>query len=390
MIECGETMPEVRRYSSIHFTAVAPGRVNLLGEHVDYNGGAVLPVAIDRAVHLSVNSVPDQQVTLRARDLNKVTAFRLDQLETRRDLNGDRLPGWAMYPAGVAWSLQQLGLDVRGLSGEYYSDIPIGAGLSSSAAVELAFAVAWQQLGGWNLDGLQLARACQRAEVEYVGVNCGIMDQFASAMGVKDHVLWLDTQNLAWEALPLPAGSAIVIADSGIRRSLSNSEYNRRHTECEAALKILQRFLPGIHSLAEVSPHQFEIYAHELPELLRKRARYVVGECYRVRLAVPLLKAGDASAFGQLMYATHAGLRDDYQVSISELDQLVEIASHLPGCRGARLTGAGFGGCTVNLVDESQAEGFIESLTREYQQATKRVARVYLCHASKGAHVISS
>lgn len=374
-------------FPSTHFKAIAPGRVNLLGEHVDYNGGPVLPAAIDRAVHLSVNSVPDRQVTLRAFDLDQVTAFSLDQLGDRIDLNGQPLPGWALYPAGVAWALQQQGLDVRGMSGDFRSNIPIGAGLSSSAAVELAFAVAWQALGGWQVSPLELARICQRAENKYVGVNSGLMDQFASAMGVPGHALFFDTRSLAWEPVPLPAGSVLVIADSGLRRSLTNSAYNQRRADCERAVVLLAKHLPAIHALRDVTPEQFDRYAADIPEPVRRHARHVVEECARVDQAVPLLKAGDGPAFGQLMFACHTSLRDLYEVSTPELDTLVEVARRLPGCWGARLTGAGFGGCTVNLVEETQADEFIRQLEKGYANATRRTAQVYLCHASRGAHI---
>jgi galactokinase len=367
--------------------ATAPGRVNLLGEHVDYNGGPVLPAAIDRAVHLSAAPREDRLVTLQAVDLGQTTAFDLTELPAKVNLEGRPLPGWACYPAAVAWALQTAGYTVHGMDAAFTSQVPIGAGLSSSAAVEMAFSVAWRALGGWDVDALSLARLSQKAENQYVGVNCGLMDQFASAMGVKDHALYFDTRSLAWEALPLPPGSAIVVADSGVRRSLTTSAYNERRADCEQAVAILQQVLPDIQVLRDISPAQFTAHAELLPERVRRHARHIVEECARVDTAIPLLKSGDAAGFGRLMFACHASLRDLYEVSVPELDRLVEIASGLPGCWGARLTGAGFGGCTVNLVREELAEPFIAGLKAGYAQSTGRDAQVYLCHASQGAHI---
>jgi galactokinase len=265
--------------------------------------------------------------------------------------------------------------------------VPIGAGLSSSAAVEVGFAAVWQALGGWNLDRMSLARLCQRAENAYVGVNSGLMDQFASAHGVEGHALYFDTRSLEWAPVPLPPGTAIVVADSGVRRSLANSAYNERRAACEQAVELLRSYLPEIHSLRDVSPQEFAAYSPFLPETVRKRAEHVVKEIARVESAVNALHRQDAQAFGALMFAGHASLRDLYEVSIPELDALVSIARELPGSVGARLTGAGFGGCTVNLVAEVQAPEFIQGLQRAYEEQTGRQAQVYLCSASQGAAV---
>jgi galactokinase len=361
--------------------SIAPGRVNLLGEHVDYNGGPVLPAAVDRAVRLSFSPRADRRVEIRAADLDQSVNFDLDHLDSQP------LPTWARYPAGVAWALQNAGYAVHGMDASFTSDVPMGAGLSSSAAVELAFSVAWRELGGWQADNFTLARLSQVAENQYVGVNCGLMDQFASAMGVKDHALYFDTRSLDWEPLPLPPGAVIIVADSGVRRSLTTSAYNDRRADCERAVALLSEILPGIQVLRDVSPAQFDRYADRLPEPVRRHARHVVEECARVDQAIPLLKAGDAAGFGRLMVAGHASMRDLFEASVPELDRLVEIAVGLPGCWGARLTGAGFGGCTVNLVEETQADAFIESLKSGYAQSTGRKAQVYLCHASAGARM---
>jgi galactokinase len=324
-------------------TVRAPGRVNLLGEHVDYNEGVVLPAAIDRQVNLAAAPANSSLVTLHAHDLKRQVVFSLSELDRKIDNMGKPLPGWARYPAGVAWALQEAGYALTGMNAIYASDIPIGAGLSSSAAVEVAFATTWQALSGWNVDKLTLARLCQRAENEYVGVSSGLMDQFASGCGVEGHVLRFDTRNLDWEPLRLPAGTAIVIADSGIRRSLTNSGYNDRRAACEQAVELLQKFLPRITSLRDVSSVELAAYSTLLPPVVEKRAEHVVKEIHRVEQAIIALGRGDAQMFGGFMFASHKSLRDLYQVSLPELDYLVEIARGLPGIYGARLTGAGFG-----------------------------------------------
>jgi galactokinase len=368
-----------------HLISRAPGRVNLLGEHIDYNDGLVLPVAIDRTVHIAASARHDQIVHLVAEDLGQDVTFSLENLELKIDIHGIRLPNWAHYPAGVAWSLQEAGMETSGFDAVFSSNVPIGAGLSSSAAVEVGFAVLWQKLGGWKMDRMTLAKRCQRAENAYVGVSCGLMDQFASAHGVAGHAMCFDTRSLDWEAVPLPLGMAIVIADSGVRRSLTNSAYNERRSSCEKAVEILKQYLPDIQSLRDVPTTVFAAYSDRLPPNVRKRAEHVVREIARVESAVTALARQDTRTFGALMNAGHTSLRDLYEVSTPELDSLVEIAQSLPGCAGARLTGAGFGGCTVNLVEENLASTFIDSLKKGYFTATLRTAQVYLCQASEGA-----
>lgn len=362
----------------------APGRVNLLGEHVDYNEGVVLPAAIDRAVRLAAATRADRIVNLLALDLGEPASFSLDELDRKAGLDGSPLPGWALYPASVAWSMQKAGVALAGLDAAYTSDIPIGAGLSSSAAVEVGFAAAWRLFAARKIDNLELARICQRGENLYVGVNSGLMDQFASANGVARHALAFDTRSLAWEAVPLPPGTSLVIADSGIRRELAGSAYNDRRAACEEAVAILKGPLPGIHSLRDVDPTEFAAYRYLLPPVVAKRAEHVIKEIHRVKTAVIALKRQEARSFGALMFAGHNSLRDLYEVSIPELDVLVDLARRLPGALGARLTGAGFGGCTVNLVEADQAETFITELKQGYRVATGQEADVFLCQASEG------
>ena len=363
----------------------APGRVNLLGEHVDYNDGIVLPMSLEQEVKLAAAPGMAGITVLFALDLDEQVSFRLADVDARLDTDGRPLPGWALYPAGVAWALRQAGLELASMSVAYTSNIPIGAGLSSSAAVEVGFAVLWQAAGGWRIDPLELARLCQRAENEYVGVACGLMDQFASACGVEGHTLYFDTRSLARRAVPLPAGYAIVIADSGVRRSLSSSAYNERRASCEKAVEILKQHLPHISALRDISPIEFAAYRDFLPAVIRRRAEHVVKEIARVETAASALGRADAQAFGALMFSSHASLRDLYEVSTPELDALVEIARRLPGCLGARLTGAGFGGCTVNLVEEAEVGRFVSELQSKYQAQTGRMAQVYPTQAGRGA-----
>jgi galactokinase len=363
----------------------APGRINLLGEHVDYNDGIVLPVAIDRVLRLEATLSSNCIVQLTALDLGKSTSFSLENLDQKIDLQGSPLPGWALYPAGVAWALGRAGFKLHGFNGEYSSELPIGAGLSSSAAVEVGFGVMWQFLGGWEMERMELASYCLQAEIEYVGLNCGIMDQFAVANGVEGHALYLDTRSLEWQAVPLPPRTTLVIADPHLLRRLADSEYNKRHAACEAAVSLLKQDLPGIHALRDVTPSQLTQFSHLLPDEIYQRARHVVDECARMEKALQFLKAGDAFGFGRLMIDGHISLRDFYEVSCPELDVLVNTATGLPGCYGARLTGAGFGGCTISLVDSDQADPFVKSLRELYQIQTGKEAEVYICHASRGA-----
>jgi galactokinase len=363
----------------------APGRVNLLGEHVDYNQGVVLPVAIDRVVTLAAAPTSDGIVTLNAIDLGEQVTFMLSDIDKKCNLIGNPLPGWALYPAGVAWALHQAGLPLCGMQAVYTSDIPIGAGLSSSAAVEVAFATTWQALSTWNLDKITLAKLCQRAENDYVGVSSGLMDQFASTCGVEGRVLCFDTRSLEWMPLELPPGTSIIIADSGIRHSLATSAYNNRRAACEQAAQLLRKYLPHIQSLRDISTVEFAAYSMYLPVEIARRAEHVVKEIHRVDQAIIALQRGDASMFGGFMFASHKSLRDLYEVSLPELDSLVEIARGLPGIYGARLTGAGFGGNTINLVEEKNAARFMEGLQETYAKKTGRATKVYPCKASAGA-----
>ena len=366
----------------------SPGRVNLLGEHVDYNQGVVLPIAIDRQVELFAWPLDQPRVEITALDLGETVEFAFTNLEQKLDRGHRPLPAWALYPAGVAWAAQHQTLPLQGFRAAFRSNIPIGSGLSSSAAVEVAFAVLCNALNGWNLPLLEMVHLCQQAENVYVGVHSGLMDQFASACGVQGSVMRFDTRSLEYQALPLPPGTALVIADSGLRRSLANSAYNERREDCERAVAILSQDLSGLQSLRDLSLEDFYRLQNKLPEVTARRARHIVEEMARVDIAVECLKSGDAAGFGALMFAGHASLRDLFQVSLPEIDALVEIAGTLPGCYGARLTGAGFGGCTVNLVQAHRVGGFITALQDRYRAQSGREVQVFACEASAGASIL--
>jgi galactokinase len=378
--ECfGETPTHVVR---------APGRVNLLGEHVDYNDGFVLPIAIDRATWLAFSPSDTDQTTLTALDLSEEVSFSPETLPAKTDVSGQPLPTWALYPAGVMWALHGSKLATPALKGVYSSNVPQGSGLSSSAAVEMAFVLAWQTRGGWKLPPMERALLGQKAENKYVGVNCGIMDQFASACGEQDRLLHLDCRSLEWQTLPLPSEVAIVIADTKMRRALTSGEYNKRRADCEEAVRLLTAKLPTIKSLRDVSVETFNEYVSQLPERVEKRARHVVEEIERSIRAIPLLEQGDMVEFGKLINQCHVSLRDLYEVSIPELDTMVSVAQSLPGCYGARLTGAGFGGCTVNLVEREQADAFSKALAAGYEAETGFPPEIYVCSASNGAELV--
>ncbi|MBI3242205.1 MAG: galactokinase [Chloroflexi bacterium] len=370
------------------FVARSPGRVNLLGEHVDYNDGWVLPVAIDRAAYLAVGRCDSVLVSLGAADLDDSVTFRVTETAAKQTVTGSPLPDWALYPAGVAHALINSGLAVSGMDAVLGSDVPRGAGLSSSAAVELAFAVAWRELGGWQKSGMGLALLCQKAENTYVGVNCGLMDQFACASGQAGYALLLDCRTLEWSPVPLPPDVAIVIADTTKRRELGKSEYNNRRAACEEAVRVLAAVLPDIRALRDVSAANFDKYSHLLAPEVARRARHVVEECERTVTAVEALRRNDIAAFGFAMNESHRTLRDLYEVSCFELNVMVGIAQSLEGCYGARLTGAGFGGCAVALVAASVVEDFKHQLAKHYEAATSLKPEIYVCKASAGAEIV--
>jgi len=366
----------------------APGRVNLLGEHVDYNNGFVLPAAIDRATYIAFSPAGTQLSTLVALDMDQQASFTPQTIPSKTQVDGSALPEWALYPAGVMWALDEEKLSTPAMNAIFASNVPRGSGLSSSASVEMTFAMAWQTLAGWMLPPMKRALLGQKAENQYVGVNCGIMDQFASACGVENKLLLLDCRSLEWKAIPLPEDVSIVIADTTVRRKLTSGEYNKRRFACEEAVRLLKHDLPNIESLRDVSVGEFNRFAGRLPEEVSKRARHVVEEIERSKQAEALLESEDVQHFGELMNQCHFSLRDLYEVSCPELDVMVRIAQALDGCYGARLTGAGFGGCTVNLVAREEAEEFAKTLATGYQTETGLHPEIYITHASNGAELL--
>ena len=350
----------------------APGRVNLIGEHTDYIDGFVLPLAIERAVWIALRPRNDRRVQLHALEFNSEGQFDLDHLE--------QASGWLEYPKGVAWALQEAGLELQGFDGVISGDVPRGAGLSSSAALELAVAKAFQVVSGFAWEPARMAQLAQRAENRWVGVNCGIMDQLVSAAGVAGHALLIDCRSLELTPVPLPPGSQVVILDTATRRGLVDSAYNERRRQCEAAARFF-----GVAALRDVSLAQFSAAADKLEPLMAKRARHVVSENERTLQAAEAMRRGDSVRLGQLMNASHASLRDDFEVSSAALNAMVETAQAHSGCFGARMTGAGFGGCAVALVAEAQITAFVAEVTAHYQQRTSLTPQVTVTMASQGA-----
>ena len=366
----------------------APGRINLLGEHVDYNDGLVLPAAIDRATYIAFSPSVTDRSTIVAVDFDQPAVFSVEGLSAKSQTDGSPLPEWAHYPTGLMWALREAGLATPAMDAVFLSNVPRGSGLSSSASVEMAFALAWQTLGGWTRSPMERALLGQKAENQYVGVNCGIMDQFASACGEENKALLLDCRSLEYRSLPLPESVSLVVADTTVRRKLTSGEYNNRRNACEETVNLLKDDLRAMTSLSEVHLVDITILAKGLPPELARRSRHVVEEIGRVNQSQSLLEAGDVQQFGQLMNQCHVSLRDLYEVSIPELDAMVEIAQGLRGCYGARLTGAGFGGCTINLVEREHASEFVERLAKGYESNTGLHPEIYICRASDGARLL--
>jgi len=357
----------------------APGRVNIIGEHTDYNDGFVLPMAIDRAVLIAGRSVDTGRVKVHSLDFGATNEFSLAAVK-------ELAPGvdsWLEYIKAMAWALEDAGQQLRGWEGVIIGDVPLGAGLSSSAAVEMAVARAFSISSELVWDAAEMALLGQRAENKWVGVNCGIMDQMISARGREGHALLLDCRSLDGELVPLPVGVAVVVLDTGTRRGLVDSAYNERRAQCETAARFF-----AVSALRDVDEQSFAERMRELDEVVRRRARHVIHENARTQRAAAAMKAGDASALGQLMDESHVSLRDDFEVSSAALDAMVDCARQQPGCFGARMTGAGFGGCAVALVAAEQADEFAASTARLYSASSGHEASVYVCRATNGAEVL--
>jgi galactokinase len=357
----------------------APGRVNLIGEHTDYNDGYVMPAAINLFCWVGVAPRGDRKLVIYAENYKEQVEVDLDALTAwvKR--------GSASYPVGVAWSLEQAGHGLRGCDLYIAGDVPLGSGLSSSAAIEVATAMALLEASGIRLDRTKMALLCQRAENEFVGARCGIMDQFISCHGKAEHALLLDCRSLEARAIPLPASATLVVCNTMVKHDLTVNEYNNRRAECEEGVRLLKKALPAIVALRDVSSAQLEQHHHLLPGKTLQRCRHVVTENERVLRAATAFEKGDFPAIARLMADSHNSLRDDYEVSCRELDQMVEIAGSQKGVLGARMTGGGFGGCTINLVEHGAVETFVDSVAREYQLLTGLQSEIYTLKAAHGA-----
>ncbi len=356
----------------------APGRVNLIGEHTDYNLGFVLPAAIDLEIRIAYVPTDDRRVELVRLDSGERDGFDLDKPRPRTGT-------WLDYVAGTAWALAEAGLPLTGLRGVVASTLPTSAGLSSSAAIELASAWALLHDAAPGVDPFELARRCQRAENAYVGVQSGLMDQFAAACGVADAAVLLDCRSSEWRPIPLPADLVLVVCHTGSARRLERSEYNVRRSQCEAAVAALARDHPEVHSLRDVTPELLAEATGRLEPVAARRAQHVVSENARVDATVAALAACDLDAVGALFAASHASLRDQFEVSSPELDAVVEIAGGVPGVIASRMTGAGFGGCTINLVRPDAVEALREAVDRDYPLRTGLTPMVLPVRAVDGA-----
>ncbi len=362
----------------------AAGRVNLIGEHIDYCGGKVFPAALDLRCVVAARKNGTQTIRLAATTIDDRVTLEIDKLDSYHELP------WGAYQAGVAYILQQEGFNIVGCDLLFDCDVPFGSGLSSSAAIEVAcaktLATFSAEAGGKNATNPELAVLSQKAENEYAGVACGIMDQYASACGKKNNAMLLDCKTLECTYVPLDFGDyTLVIANSNKRRSLQEGKYNERRDECERSLEILKKALPHITCLADITPKEFDKASKLLDPLLKKRARHVVRECNRVKEAAAALQSGKIKQFGKLLNESHFSLRDDYEVTGKELDALTEYSRSFPGCIGSRMTGAGFGGCTVSLVKTDRVEAFIRTVGEQYKETVGYAADFYSTKIWDGA-----
>jgi galactokinase len=353
--------------------------VNLIGEHTDYNDGFVMPAALGFSTWVAAGERPNRACRVHSEQFNETVDLPLDSLA------GPPKKHWSDFIRGVAAVLQVDGYRLSGANLLIEGQVPIGAGLSSSASLEVATALAWLAISRTECPPLNLVKMCQRAEHEYVGTRCGIMDQFVAVFGRVGHALMLDCRSLEYEALGIPNDVRLVICNSMVKHELAAGEYNRRRADCETGVKILRQQLSKISALRDVTLADLEENKNELPELVYRRCRHVIAENQRVLAAAQSLKSGDLNQFGKLMYESHRSLRDDYEVSCRELDLLVEIASTCDGVYGSRMTGGGFGGCTISLVRADAADRFQAKLREQYASETNISADLYVCSAAEGA-----
>lgn len=361
----------------------APGRINLIGEHTDYNNGFVLPAAIDKAIYFAISPRNDQKCIIYAYDLDDSYEFSLDNLQKSEK-------GWANFLLGVLAEIVSEGKQINtGFNLVFGGDVPLGAGLSSSAAVESGIGFALNELYNLDLSKLDLALIAQQAEHKYAGVNCGIMDMFASIHGKENAVIKLDCQDLSFEYFPFDFPDyTLVLCNTGVKHNLGDSEYNQRRAECEEGIRILQSAFPQIDSLRDVTMQMLSSQADKLSSIVYNRCKYVVEEIERVTIACKALENGDLRGFGQKMYETHEGLSKEYEVSCPELDFLVEHSQDFETVVGARMMGGGFGGCTINLIKTDAVDEFIEKMSFAYHQAFNIQLQTYIVNISNGVEVI--
>lgn len=362
----------------------APGRVNLIGEHTDYNEGYVFPMALDFQILTAARQRSDRQVRIHSVDYQKTVEFSLDE-----PIRFDAVNRWSNYSRGVLALLLENDIKLSGMDLVFSGNIPQGSGLSSSAALEVGTALALQALNGFSMERPELARLCQQAENTFVGMKCGIMDQFISMMGQKDHALFLDCRSLEYRHIPLKLNRyQIVICHSGVKHSLVDSEYNNRRQECETGVAVLSQRFPQIKTLRDATLAQLNACRKELDPVVYKRCRHVITENQRVLQSIESLNQNDLITFGRLMNESHDSLRDDYQVSCAEIDLLVEFARNFDGVLGSRITGGGFGGCTVSLVENAQIHEFTKQLIEYYQNETKITPHLYISTPAAGAEIL--
>jgi len=363
-------------------TFKAPGRVNLIGEHTDYNDGFVMPAALDFSTFVGVFPLEQRKLQVYSENFKEQIEVDLDDPDLAAHGH------WSDYPIGVAVVMERAGYRLRGALLRIRGEVPIGSGLSSSAAIEVATASALAANSGLEIDRRELALLCQRAENEFVGARVGIMDQFVSLFGQAQHALLLDCRSLEFKLLPLPDNVRLIICNTMVKHELASSAYNERRAQCEAGVRVLAQFYPNVTALRDVTMEQLEQHRSELPEVVYRRCRHVVTENARVIEAGEALEQHDLNRFGKLMRASHVSLRDDYEVSSDELDLMVELAEKIDGVYGARMTGGGFGGSTVNLVREEQADEFRARVAEEYEQVTGLKPEIYVCSAGNGAEEV--
>lgn len=363
------------------FLIRSPGRVNLIGEHVDYNDGFVLPIAVPLEITLKVRPRADRRVELYAANFDERRSFSLDHLTHQHN--------WIDYVQGVAHELAGASVPLHGFEGVVISDVPVASGLSSSAAIEVAAALAFAHLAEQPLAPVDIAKLCQKAENNFVGVNCGIMDQMAVAACRADHALLLDCRDYSTRQVPFRLKNhSIIVTDSAAPRELASSAYNERRAQCEEGLAQLQKKLPHVMSLRDVTTEELKKYGDDLDPIVRKRVQHVVDEIARTTYACENLENDNLEVFGECMNGSHKSLSELYEVSSAELDWLTDWARQQPGVLGSRLTGAGFGGCTVTLLENSSVDDFQKNLPREYKAAMNRDARCWVCVAVEGAQVM--